>query len=89
MAEAAAAHPSHPPTTTHPHPPTHPQTQEDIPALVAEAAAALPGVECVVAEPIGLDPLMARMVEARVAAAAAAAAAVVGAVGGGQPADAR
>lgn len=40
--------------------------QEDIPALVAAAQEQHPGVECVVADPIGLDPLMAQLVEMRV-----------------------
>lgn len=44
--------------------------QHDIPELVAEAAAANPGVECVVAEPIGIDSLMAQLIENRVQAAA-------------------
>ncbi|PRW60575.1 sirohydrochlorin ferrochelatase-like isoform X1 [Chlorella sorokiniana] len=44
--------------------------QQDIPSLAAEAAAANPGVECVVAEPIGIDSLMAQLVENRVQAAA-------------------
>lgn len=45
--------------------------QEDIPSLAAEAAARHPGVTYVVAEPIGLDPLMAQIIDARVRAAAA------------------
>ena len=45
--------------------------QEDIPALAAAAAAAHPGVEVTVAEPIGLDPLMAQLIEQRVAAVTA------------------
>eukprot|EP00887_Chlorella_sp_A99_P003898 scaffold11.g3898.t1 len=49
--------------------------QEDIPALVAEAQRQHPGVECVVAEPIGIDALMAQLIEQRVRAAAGAAAA--------------
>lgn len=40
--------------------------QEDIPALVAAAQAQHPDVKCVVAEPIGLDPLMAQLIEMRV-----------------------
>ncbi|KAL4422405.1 hypothetical protein ABPG75_008602 [Micractinium tetrahymenae] len=48
--------------------------QHDIPDLVAAAAAAHPGVECVIAEPIGIDSLMAQLIENRVAAAEAAAA---------------
>jgi sirohydrochlorin ferrochelatase len=47
--------------------------QEDVPALVAEAAAAHPGVEVVLAEPVGVDPLMATLLESRVRAALAAA----------------
>ncbi|EIE19197.1 CbiX-domain-containing protein [Coccomyxa subellipsoidea C-169] len=41
----------------------------DIPALVAEAQKAHPEVECVIAEPIGIDPLMAQVIENRVAGA--------------------
>jgi sirohydrochlorin ferrochelatase len=44
--------------------------QDDIPALVAAAQREHPGVECVVAGPIGVDPLMVRLIENRVAAAA-------------------
>ena len=40
--------------------------QEDIPALVAAAQEQHRGVKCVVAEPIGLDPLMAQLIEMRV-----------------------
>lgn len=40
--------------------------QEDIPALVAAAQEQHPGVKCVVAEPIGLDPMMAQLIEMRV-----------------------
>jgi sirohydrochlorin ferrochelatase len=47
--------------------------QEDVPALVAAAAAAHPGVEVVLAEPVGVDPLMATLLESRVRAALAAA----------------
>ncbi|PSC74102.1 sirohydrochlorin ferrochelatase [Micractinium conductrix] len=43
--------------------------QQDIPALAAAAAAEHPGLECVVAEPIGIDSLMAQLIENRVAAA--------------------
>ncbi|KAL6763037.1 hypothetical protein V8C86DRAFT_2506010 [Haematococcus lacustris] len=43
--------------------------QEDIPALVKEAQAKHPAVTCVVADPIGIDPLMAKIIEARVQAA--------------------
>ena len=46
--------------------------QEDIPALVAAAQQQHPGVKCVVAEPIGLDPLMAELIEMRVINASAA-----------------
>ena len=46
--------------------------QEDIPALVAAAQEQHPGVECVVADPIGLDPLMAQLIEIRVLNASAA-----------------
>lgn len=38
----------------------------DIPAMVAEAQKAHPEVSCVIAEPIGLDPLMAELIEKRV-----------------------
>lgn len=48
--------------------------QHDIPELVAAAAAAHPEVECVIAEPIGIDSLMAQLIENRVAAAEATAA---------------
>jgi sirohydrochlorin ferrochelatase len=40
---------------------------EDIPALVAEAAARHPGVAYLVSAPFGLHPLMAQAVDARVA----------------------
>lgn len=40
--------------------------QEDIPALVKEAQQQHEGLECIVAQPIGLDPLMAQLIEARV-----------------------
>jgi sirohydrochlorin ferrochelatase len=43
--------------------------QEDIPALVAEAQAQHPGVKCVVADPIGVDPLMAQLIDSRVGSA--------------------
>lgn len=43
--------------------------QEDIPALVAQAQRAHPGVRCVVAAPLGGDPLMAQLLDARVAQA--------------------
>lgn len=41
--------------------------REDIPALVAEAATAHPGVAYLVAAPFGLHPMMAQVVDARVA----------------------
>lgn len=62
---------------SHPNAPHLLAPQQDIPALAAAAAAAYPEVECVVAEPIGLDGLMARLIENRVAAAAAGGAPVV------------
>lgn len=40
--------------------------QEDIPALVKAAQQQHHELECIVAEPIGLDPLMAQLIEARV-----------------------
>ena len=43
--------------------------QEDIPALVKAAQEQHSGLECIVAEPIGLDPLMAQLIEARVQSA--------------------
>lgn len=49
--------------------------QQDVPALAKEAAARHPGVAVAVAAPIGVDPLMARIIGERVAAAAAAQAA--------------
>ena len=49
--------------------------QQDIPALVREAQEMYPNVDCVVAGPIGVDPLMAQLIEARVATAVAGAAA--------------
>ena len=42
--------------------------QEDIPALVAEAQQQHPDLHCMVAEPIGLDPLMAQLIDNRVQA---------------------
>ena len=48
--------------------------QEDIPALVAAAQEKHPGVTCIVADPIGLDPLMAQLIETRVMNASTAAA---------------
>ncbi|KAL4436131.1 hypothetical protein ABPG77_005579 [Micractinium sp. CCAP 211/92] len=62
--------------------------QHDIPELVAAAAAAHPGVECVIAEPIGIDSLMAQLIENRVAAAEVAAAATAGAGAAAAPATA-
>jgi sirohydrochlorin ferrochelatase len=43
--------------------------QEDIPALVQEAQEQHPHVECLIAAPIGVDPLMAQLIESRVAQA--------------------
>ncbi len=44
--------------------------QEDIPALVTAAREQLPaGVECVIADPIGIDSLVAQLIENRVKAA--------------------
>ncbi len=44
--------------------------QEDIPALVAAARQHLPAaVDCVIADPIGIDGLMAQLIENRVRAA--------------------
>ncbi|GFR41643.1 hypothetical protein Agub_g2378 [Astrephomene gubernaculifera] len=43
--------------------------QQDIPALVAEAATRHPGLTCVIAEPIGIDPLMVQLISNRVASA--------------------
>jgi sirohydrochlorin ferrochelatase len=40
---------------------------EDIPALAAGAAAEHPGVRYTVTEPLGLHPLMARVIEERIA----------------------
>ena len=40
--------------------------QQDIPALVQEARAQHPGVECVIADPIGVDPLMAQLIDVRI-----------------------
>lgn len=48
--------------------------QEDIPALVAAAQKQYPQLKCVVAEPIGLDPLMAQLIEMRVISASDSAA---------------
>lgn len=45
--------------------------QEDIPALVAAAQEQHPQVKCVIAEPIGIDPLMAQLIEMRVLSASA------------------
>lgn len=58
----------------HPHPVAPPapmvaSLQHDIPTLAAEAAAAHPSVQCVLAEPIGIDALMAQLIENRVASA--------------------
>ena len=51
--------------------------QQDLPELAAAAAAAHPGVACVVAEPIGIDSLMAQLIDARVATAMAQGAVVM------------
>ncbi|KAG1670676.1 hypothetical protein FOA52_010951 [Chlamydomonas sp. UWO 241] len=40
--------------------------QDDIPKLVSDAQALFPDVTCVVAEPIGIDPLMAQLISQRV-----------------------
>ena len=40
--------------------------QDDIPALVDEAQKEYPHIKCVVAAPIGVDPLMAKLIEERV-----------------------
>lgn len=40
--------------------------QDDIPALVEEAQKQYPEVHCVVAAPIGVDKLMAQLIEERV-----------------------
>lgn len=47
---------------------------EDIPALVEAAAAQHPGVQCVIADPLGTDELLAQLMEKRVQAAVAQAA---------------
>ena len=44
--------------------------QDDIPALVEEALTEYPDVVCMIAAPIGVDPVMARLIEDRVKAAA-------------------
>lgn len=45
--------------------------QDDIPALVEEASSKYNGhIRCVIADPIGVDPLMARLIEERVKSAA-------------------
>ncbi|CAG9463194.1 unnamed protein product [Pedinophyceae sp. YPF-701] len=54
---------------------------QDIPALVEEARAAHPGVEVSVAEPIGVDPLMAQLIGKRVEGALEGAGVAVGAAG--------
>ncbi|PNW83959.1 hypothetical protein CHLRE_04g214100v5 [Chlamydomonas reinhardtii] len=43
--------------------------QEDIPALVREAQAEHPGLKCIIADPIGIDPLMVQLISNRVASA--------------------
>lgn len=45
--------------------------QEDIPALVAEAQQQHPDVPCLVADPIGIDPLVAQIISNRVQGALA------------------
>ncbi|GAX79913.1 hypothetical protein CEUSTIGMA_g7353.t1 [Chlamydomonas eustigma] len=40
--------------------------QEDIPALVKEAQEQYPHVKCVIAKPIGIEPLMAQIIQSRV-----------------------
>lgn len=40
--------------------------QQDIPALVREAQAHYPDIECVVAEPLGVDPLLVAIIDSRV-----------------------
>lgn len=75
---AGAVHPAPPPcllTALLPAP-LPPAPQHDIPALAAQAAATHPGVECVVADPIGIDSLMAQLIDNRVRAAAQHGAAV-------------
>ncbi|KAK9799765.1 hypothetical protein WJX73_001818 [Symbiochloris irregularis] len=42
---------------------------QDIPALVAEAQEAHPSVQCRIADPIGVDSLMAKIIEQRVVSA--------------------
>ena len=44
--------------------------QDDIPALVLEAQQLYPHVKCVVAAPIGVDPMMAQLIDSRVTSAA-------------------
>ncbi|KAG2426636.1 hypothetical protein HXX76_012950 [Chlamydomonas incerta] len=43
--------------------------QEDIPALVRKAQAEHPGLKCIIADPIGIDPLMVQLISNRVASA--------------------
>ncbi|KAG2500431.1 hypothetical protein HYH03_002000 [Edaphochlamys debaryana] len=43
--------------------------QEDIPHLVEEAQKEHPGLRCIIADPIGIDPLMVRLISNRVAEA--------------------
>ncbi|KAI8470070.1 MAG: hypothetical protein J3K34DRAFT_521638 [Monoraphidium minutum] len=59
--------------------------QQDVPNLVAAAAAAHPGLELVVADPIGIDPLMIQLISNRVQAAAAAGAAAGGGAAAAAP----
>lgn len=42
--------------------------QQDIPKLVEEAAQKFPGIQYRIAEPIGTDPMLAQIIEAKVAA---------------------
>lgn len=43
--------------------------QDDIPAMVAAAREQYPGITCSIAEPIGIEPLMVRIIQQRVHAA--------------------
>ena len=52
--------------------------QKDIPALVDEAAREHPGVDVRLAKPIGIDPLVAEIIEARVVEAMSSAPVVEG-----------
>jgi hypothetical protein len=64
------------PSSLEPHTTSITCLQQDIPELASAAAAAHPSVECVVAEPIGIDALMAQLIEHRVQAAEAEGSAV-------------